>query len=215
MTQLLDLIQHLPDHLHIWANNYGLGLYLIVGLIIFCETGLVVTPFLPGDSLLFATGAVLSLGLPHLSLGVMVAVLILAALLGDTVNFHVGKFMAKRLFVSENARWLNRKHLERTREFYDRHGGKTVILARFLPIFRTYVPFVSGLGGMPYPKFLVFSAIGGSLWVALFTCMGFFFGNLPSVKANFHYVILAIVFVSLIPLVLEFLRARSRSRYVK
>jgi membrane-associated protein len=212
MLELLDLIQHLPDHLHAWALTYGAGLYVIVGIIIFCETGLVVTPFLPGDSLLFATGALMALNLPHLDLGVMMGVMVGSALAGDTMNFHIGKWMAPRLFQNYEGRWLNRKNLDRTREFYDRHGGKTVILARFLPLFRTYVPFGSGMSGLPYPRFLLFSIPGGSLWVVLFTMLGYFFGGLPSVKANFHYVILAIIVVSFVPMVIEYVKARRRVR---
>jgi membrane-associated protein len=211
MAQILDLIQHLPDYLHTWALFYGAGLYGIVALIIFCETGLVVTPFLPGDSLLFAVGAVLSLNLPNLDLFVMIAVLVAAALIGDTVNFHIGKWMAPRLFRNYEARWLNRKHLDKTRAFYDRHGGKTVILARFLPILRTYAPFVTGMSGMRYSRFVVFSFAGGVLWVSMFVLMGYFFGNLPGVKSNFHYAILAIVLISVAPLAYELLRGRAKS----
>jgi membrane-associated protein len=208
IVQLLDLFRHMPEHLEIWAFHYGIGLYGILFLIIFAETGLVVTPFLPGDSLLFATGALLSLNLPNLYLVPMILVLLGAALLGDTVNFHVGRFMAPRLFKSNSAKWLNLRHLDRTREFYDRHGGKTIVLARFMPIIRTYAPFVSGLSGMKYARFFLFSFAGGAVWISSFLCMGYFFGNLPAVKSNFHYVILAIIVVSLAPVVLELVKAR-------
>lgn len=212
MTQILDLIQHLPEHLKDWAVTYGTGLYGIVGAIIFAETGLVVTPLLPGDSLLFAIGAVLALQIPGLEITTMILVLVLAAVCGDTLNFHIGRWMAPRLFKNYEARWLNRKHLDRTTEFYHRHGGKTVILARFLPIVRTYAPFVSGLSGMPYLRFLVFSLTGGVLWIGLFVSVGYYFGNLPAVKANFHYAVLAIVAVSLAPVVIELVKSSKLSR---
>jgi membrane-associated protein len=211
MTEILNLLQHLPETLQVWASSYGAGLYVILACIIFAETGLVVTPLLPGDSLLFAVGALLAIGLPNLDLSVMIVVLIAAALAGDTVNFHVGRWMAPRLFRNQQSRWLNPKHLERTREFYERHGGKTVILARFIPILRTYVPFVTGMSGMPYSRFMMFSVTGGTLWIASVTSLGYFFGNLPAVKTNFHLVILAILVVSLAPVAIEFLRSRRRA----
>lgn len=210
MAQILDIIQNMPAHLHEWALAYGAGLYLILGLIIFAETGLVVTPFLPGDSLLFAVGALMSLNLPNLDLFTMMAVLSVCAIAGDTFNFHVGKWMAPRLFKYENSRWLNRKHLDKTREFYDRHGGKTIVLARFLPILRTYAPFVAGMGSMNYSQFILYNIAGGLAWVLSFLLLGYYFGNLPSVKSNFHYVILGIIVVSVLPIVIEFIRARQK-----
>lgn len=191
-----------------WAVDYGSGLYLILFLIIFAETGLVVTPFLPGDSLLFATGALLSLGIPGLDLGTMILLLVIAAILGDLVNYHVGKWMAPKIFRGTESKWLNRKHLQKTKEFYDRHGGKTIILARFVPIIRTYAPFVAGMGGMAYRQFAIFNVVGGIIWITSFTVLGYFFGNLPFVKSNFQYVILAIIILSVLPIVLEFVRAR-------
>jgi membrane-associated protein len=209
MSVLLDLFQNLPAHLQIWATDYGSGLYLILFLIIFAETGLVVAPLLPGDSLLFATGALLSMGIPGLELWIMIPLLWLAALCGDVVNYHVGQWIAPKLFNSYNARWLNRKHLDRTKEFYQKHGGKTVILARFIPIVRTYAPFVAGLGGMKLSTFLLFSVSGGLLWIGSFTSLGYFFGNIPAVKSNFQYVILAIIAVSVMPVAYEFFRHRK------
>lgn len=213
VTHLLEIIQHIPEYLQIWAVDYGTGLYLILALIIFCETGLVVTPFLPGDSLLFATGALLAMGLPNLSIGVMIPLLIAAAIVGDTVNFHVGRYMSARV-LAKGVRWLNPKHLERTTEFFDRHGGKTVVLARFLPILRTYVPFVSGLTGMPYRRFLMFSVFGGTIWIASFLTLGYLFGNIPAVKTNFHYVIIGIIVLSLVPIALDLVRGRRSARAV-
>ncbi|HMN67037.1 MAG TPA: DedA family protein [Bdellovibrionales bacterium] len=209
-AQLINLFQHLPEHLQMWAVDYGVGLYAILALIVFCETGLVVTPFLPGDSLLFATGALLAHQIPGLDLGTMCVILILAAVLGDMVNYHVGKFVAPRMFKYENSRWLNRKHLDRTHAFYEKHGGKTIILARFMPIVRTYAPFVAGLSGMRYSSFFFYNVIGAIVWVVSFTCLGFFFGNLPTIKANFQYVILAIIALSVLPIGIEYLRARRQ-----
>ncbi|MGE0528308.1 MAG: DedA family protein [Bdellovibrionales bacterium] len=211
MSQLIDFFQHIPEYLEVWAGAYGPGLYLILFLIIFAETGLVVTPFLPGDSLLFATGAVMALGLPGLNVGTMIGVLFVAAVLGDMVNYHIGKWMAPRLFRSSKSRWLNTNHLEKTREFYDRHGGKTVVLARFLPIIRTYAPFVAGMSGMRYSDFFVYNIAGGAIWISSFIGLGFFFGNLPAVKSNFQYVILAIIVLSVLPIVFEWWRERQRS----
>jgi len=211
MIELFQVVQHLPDHLQQWAQNYGTGFYAIVATIIFAETGLVVTPLLPGDSLLFAVGAVLSLNLPGLEIGFMIPVLIVSALCGDTLNYHVGRWTAPRLFRSDQARWLNRKHLDRTKEFFAKHGGKTVILARFLPIVRTYAPFVSGLSAMPYSQFFLFSLLGGTLWISLFVGVGYYFGNLPVVRSNFHYAILGIVLVSFAPVVIELIKSRART----
>lgn len=209
MESIFQLLHHLPDHLQLWALDYGMGLYAILALIIFAETGLIVTPFLPGDSLLFAVGAVLTLHLPGLELVTMCFVLTLAAIFGNMVNYTVGKIMAPRLFQNPNARWLNRKHLERTREFYDKHGALTVILTRFMPIIRTYAPFVAGLSGMSYTKFFLYNILGGALWVCSFLCLGYFFGNMPIIKSNFQYVMLGIIVFSLLPLAFEFLRGKK------
>ena len=180
-----------------WAVDYGVGLYAILFLIIFAETGLVVTPLLPGDSLLFAVGALLSMHLPGLEIWVMIPLLWSAALTGDVVNYHVGQWIAPKLFKDYNARWLNRKHLDRTQEFYKKHGGKTVIMARFMPIVRTYAPFVAGLSGMKFREFMMYSVTGGFAWISSFLLLGYFFGNIPAIKSNFQYVILAIVVISL------------------
>ncbi len=211
MELLLDFFNNLPAYLQAWAASYGPGLYAILFLIIFAETGLVVTPILPGDSLLFATGALLALGLPGLDVWIMIALLSVAAILGDFVNYHVGKWVAPRIFSDgQQIRWLNQKHLQKTQEFYDRHGGKAIILARFVPIVRTYAPFVAGMSSMDPKKFFSFNVVGGIVWIASFTLLGYFFGNIPAIKSNFQYVILGIIVVSVLPIVFEFLKARRR-----
>lgn len=211
MEQIIDILRHLPEHLQIWAEAYGAGLYGILALIIFAETGLVVTPFLPGDSLLFATGAVLAMNLPGLNIPQMSIILIMAAFVGDLVNYHVGKWIAPRLFGNENLRWLNRKHLEKTKDFYAKHGGKTLIMARFVPIVRTYAPFVAGISGLPLRKFIAYSLTGGCVWIILFLNLGYFFGAMPMVKRNFELVIFAIIGVSILPMLVEYLRARHKA----
>ncbi len=208
--QFLDFFQHIPEYLHIWAVDYGTGIYVILALIIFCETGLVFMPLLPGDSLLFAAGATLTLNLPGLDLPAMCVVLTVAAILGDMVNYHFGYWVGPRLFKTENSRWLNRKHLEKTQAFYVKHGGKTIILARFIPIVRTYAPFVAGLGRMKYSQFFLYNATGGAVWVVSFLTLGYYFGTLPAVKKNFQYVILAIIVISVLPVVFEFWKARRQ-----
>jgi membrane-associated protein len=211
MTQLLDLIRHLPEHLEAWATAYGMGLYFILAAIIFAETGLVVTPILPGDSLLFAAGALMAMNLPGLSLPVMAVVLICSAVAGDVVNYHVGRWAARRWIEKQRIRWINPRHLQKTNEFYARHGGKTLILARFIPIVRTYAPFVAGLGGLRLSRFVLFSVCGGSLWISLFLCLGYFFGNIPAVKHNFELAVLAIVVISLAPVVMQLVRTPKPS----
>lgn len=212
MEQIIEILRHLPDHLHIWAVTYGLGLYLILAVIIFAETGLVVTPLLPGDSLLFAAGAVLAMNLPGFSVPVMCLILIIAAFSGDLVNYHVGKWAQPKIFAGNKLKWLNRNHLNRTKEFYAHHGGKTLVLARFIPIVRTYAPFVAGVSGLPLKRFVAFSLLGGSMWIILFVNLGFFFGNIPAVKKNFELVILAIIAVSLAPVAVEFIRSLRKQK---
>jgi membrane-associated protein len=209
ISQLVDLILHLDVHLNEIIRNFGIWTYLILFLIIFLETGLVITPFLPGDSLLFAAGSFAALG--SLNVFVLFLLLSLAAILGDTVNYWIGHFIGPRAF-SGNIRFLKKEYLDRTHEFYEKHGGKTIILARFIPIIRTFAPFVAGIGAMDYPHFFLFNVIGAVLWVALFTFGGYFFGNLPFVKDNFTIVILAIIAISVLPGVIEFLREKFKSR---
>lgn len=204
LTQALDFFLHLDVHLAEITARYGTGTYVILFLIIFCETGLVVTPFLPGDSLLFAAGAIAALG--TLNPAVLVVLLIVAAILGDTVNYWVGKWVGPRAFSGE-IRFLKKEYLDRTHAFYERHGGKTIILARFVPIVRTFAPFVAGVGAMTYSKFLVYNVVGAVVWVGLFVPIGYFFGNLPQVKENFSLVILGIIVLSVLPMAVEVIRA--------
>jgi membrane-associated protein len=206
---VIDFVLHLDEQLATIIAQYGTWTYALLFLIIFMETGFVVTPFLPGDSLLFAAGSFAALG--SLSPWVLFLLLGVAAVLGDTVNYWIGKSVGERAF-SGTIRWLKKEHLDRTHEFYEKHGGKTIILARFIPIIRTFAPFVAGVGSMTYPRFLTYNVVGGIAWVAIFTFMGFFFGNLPFVQKNFEIVIFAIIFISFIPPVLEFFKARKESR---
>jgi membrane-associated protein len=179
---------------------------VLLFVIVFCETGLVVTPFLPGDSLLFATGALASLPGSPVRVGVAVLLLIAAGVLGDAANYSIGKRVGPRVF-KEDRRFLNRRHLQRTHEFYERHGGKTIIIARFIPIIRTFAPFVAGIGLMRYRRFFAFNIVGASGWVTLFTLAGYWFGNIPGVRRNFQFVILAIILISVLPVVIELVRA--------
>ena len=201
-----NVITHLDVHLAEWARDMGGWLYVVLFAIIFCETGLVVTPFLPGDSLLFAVGALCALDGSPLSVGVILPLLLVAAVLGDAVNYAVGRQIGPRVFTSETSILLNKKHLIKTQSFYERYGGKTIIIARFIPIIRTFAPFVAGIGQMRYRRFFAFNVVGAILWVGLFIPAGYAFGNAAPVKKNFHYVILAIIVLSVMPAVIEVLR---------
>jgi membrane-associated protein len=207
-STVADLFLRLDQHLTDVVGRYGTGTYALLGVIIFCETGLVVTPFLPGDSLLFAAGAVAALG--PLDPAVLVALLAGSAVAGDNCNYWIGRWVGPRAF-SGSIRFLNREYLDRTHAFYEKHGGKTVVLARFAPILRTFAPFVAGVGSMHYPRFLRFSILGSLLWVSLFVLGGYFFGNLPVVRQNFSLVILAIIAISLMPAAIEAFRAWRRA----
>ncbi len=209
LTYLLDLFLHLDKHLNEIIISYKSWTYLVLFLIIFCETGLVFTPFLPGDSLLFAAGALAALG--SLNPLILFLLLAVAAILGDTVNYWIGEFIGEKLFDSKKLKFLKREHLDKTHQFYEKHGGKTIIIARFVPIIRTFAPFVAGIGSMTYPKFLSYNFLGGILWVGLFIFGGYYFGNLPFVKSNFSTVILAIVIISVLPGVIEYLRNRKKA----
>jgi membrane-associated protein len=208
LRNIIDLFVHLDQHLSGVIAEYGTWTHLILFMIVFCETGLVVTPFLPGDSLLFAAGTFAALG--ALDLWLVVLLLIVAAIAGDTVNYWVGAYIGPRAF-GGNYRFLRKEYLDRTHAFYEKHGGKTIILARFVPIIRTFAPFVAGVGAMSYPKFITYNVVGAVLWVGLFVLGGYFFGNIPAVRKNFTLVILAIIAISVLPILLEALRAR-RSR---
>jgi membrane-associated protein len=210
LKDALDFFLHLDKHLSPIIQEYGGWTYLILFLIIFCETGLVVTPFLPGDSLLFAAGAFAATG--SLSLWVLLGLLIVAAVIGDTVNYWIGHFLGRRLLAAERFRVIKPEHLAYTHEFYEKYGGKTIIIARFVPIVRTFAPFVAGLGSMSYGRFMSYNVIGGVLWVAICTVAGYLFGNLPFVKDNFSVVVLAIIALSLVPAIWELMRARNARR---
>ncbi len=209
LSHVVGFLLHLDRYLDKVLAAAGPWTYVILFGIIFCETGLVVTPFLPGDSLLFAVGA---LTVPRegatatLRLELIVPLLMIAAILGDTANYWIGHKLGPRVFHRDDVRFLNKRHLDRTHAFYEKHGGKTIVIARFVPIIRTFAPFVAGVGAMTYPRFLVYNIVGGVAWVALFVFGGRFFGNLPVVKRNFTLVIFAIIAISLIPPAIEFLR---------
>jgi membrane-associated protein len=209
ITGFIDVVLHLDRHLQWLVANYGMWVYLILFAIIYCETGLVVTPFLPGDSLLFVAGAVAAAG--AIDVHTLLAVLVLASFSGDNTNYWIGRFVGPRLFRRSGSRVLNPAHLERTQQFYEKHGGKTVVIARFVPIVRTFAPFVAGMGRMIYPRFLSYSFAGSVLWIGSLIYAGYYFGNLPFVRQNLSFVIIGIVVLSLMPGVVEFLRSRSRS----
>jgi membrane-associated protein len=211
MTEILDLFLHLPDHLEAFINANGTLIYGLLFLIIFCETGLVITPFLPGDSLLFAIGALAAKEGSSLNIWIAAAVLLVAAILGDTVNYWIGR---------KSGGWMMRKfpkivkpsHIEKTNEFFVRYGGKTIIIARFVPIVRTFAPFVAGSGEMDYRRFMFFNVIGALLWVGLILPCGWFFGNIPIVQKNFELVVLGIIAVSVMPMVIEIAKAKFRKQ---
>lgn len=202
---LVDFILHLDQHLGEMIARFGVGTYAILATIVFAETGLVITPFLPGDSLLFAAGAFAGLG--SLDPWILFVLLTAMAIIGDTVNYWVGAWVGPRAFTGE-VRWLKREYLDRTHAFFERHGGKTIILARFVPIIRTFAPFVAGVGTMTYSRFLTYNVVGAVVWVGLFVWAGYFFGNLPVVRDNFTLVILAIIVLSVMPMVVEYVRLR-------
>jgi membrane-associated protein len=205
----IEFFMHLDEHLNVIIQNYGVWTYLLLFLVIFCETGLVVTPLLPGDSLLFAAGTFAALG--SLKVEWLYILLSVAAVGGDTVNYWIGHYVGPKVFHKEDVPFLNKKYLDRTHEFYEKHGGKTIILARFIPIIRTFAPFVAGIGKMTYGRFISYNVFGGLAWIAVFVFGGYYFGNLPFVKRNFTLVILAIIFISVLPGVIEFLNQRYRS----
>ena len=200
---IIDFILHIDKYLEIFLQNYGILTYFILFLIIFCETGLVFTPLLPGDSLLFVAGTLAGSGFLKISL--LFFMLSIAAILGDSVNYWIGNYFGKKI---SSGRFMKKEYLERTQEFYKKYGVKTIILARFIPIIRTFAPFIAGLGKMDYKKFFLFNVIGGILWVAIFLYAGFFFGGIPLIERNLTYVIFAIIFISLIPIFWEFLRKK-------
>jgi len=209
--EIIDFILHAEHHLREFSLRYHGWIYSLLFLIIFCETGLVVTPFLPGDSLLFAVGALAAEN--FMNIWVIYWLLVIAAVLGDTVNYWVGRWVGPKVFQYENSRWLNKKYLLRAHAFYEKYGGRAIILARFVPIVRTFAPFVAGIGTMNYPKFIAYNVIGGFVWITLFLLGGFFLGSLPIVKSNFKLLILLIIFVSVLPIIYEWWRARHEPSF--
>ena len=207
---LIDFILHIDKHLQQLASEYGLWIYGILFLIIFCETGLVITPFLPGDSLLFIAGALAATG--GMDVHIVVVLLIIAAVLGDAVNYQIGAWLGPRIFKDDNARYLKKSHLEKAHAFYEKWGGAAIILARFTPFLRTYVPFVAGMSRMSYRKFALYNITGGIIWVASLTYLGYFFGNIPWVKANQGFMVIGIVIVSLIPVLVGIIKSRTSTK---
>jgi membrane-associated protein len=213
---LIDVCLHLDRYLNQWAGQVGGWLYVILFAVIFAETGLVVTPFLPGDSLLFAVGALAASDENRaINIYVMGVVLTIAAIIGDAVNYAIGKKLGPKVFASESSKLLNKAHLLKAQHFYEKHGGKTIILARFIPIIRTFAPFVAGIGKMSYARFAAYNVIGAIAWVVICLAAGFWFGNLPFVKKNFELVILAIILISLVPVIIEFWKARKAAKIGK
>lgn len=212
LAKWIDVFLHLDKHLNEWAAWSGDGLYVILFLIIFCETGLVVTPFLPGDSLLFALGAMTVTENAVLSFPILYFSLIIAGIIGDFVNYSIGKKYGRALFANPKSRFFKQSHLIKTENFYLKHGGKTIILARFIPIVRTFAPFVAGMGRMPYRQFGIYNVVGAIAWVSIFLVAGRIFGNIPAVKRNFQYVILGIIVVSVLPIVFEVIKARRAQK---
>jgi membrane-associated protein len=209
LHQAVDFVLHLDRHLAEIIRDYGTWTYLLLFLIVFCETGLVVTPFLPGDSLLFTAGTFAGLG--HLEVSLVLLLMGAAAIAGDTVNYWLGHLVGPRAFESGRIRFLNRRHLQRTHEFFERYGGKTIVIARFVPIIRTFAPFVAGVGSMTYGRFLLYNVAGGIAWVTICVMAGYLFGNIPVVQQNFTLVVLGIIFVSILPALIEVLRHRGRA----
>jgi membrane-associated protein len=207
LLYLIQLILHMDKYLGQIIQDYGTWTYLLLFIVIFIETGVVIFPFLPGDSLLFAAGTFAGMG--YLNIGILFGILAIAAIAGDTANYWIGHSIGPRAF-SGNIRFLKKEYLDRTHAFYEKHGGKTIIIARFIPIIRTFAPFIAGVGEMTYGKFISYNVIGGLAWVALFTLGGYFFGNLPFVQDNFSFVIIAIIFISVLPAIIEFIRGRMK-----
>lgn len=206
IATIIDFILHIDQHLVSLAAQYGVRIYAILFLIVFCETGLVVTPFLPGDSLLFAAGGIAAIG--SMNIHLMVALLIAAAIIGDAVNFMIGKYFGEKLFANPDSKIFKRSYLDKTHAFYEKYGGKTIIIARFVPIVRTFAPFVAGMAKMDYGKFIRYNVIGAVLWVVLFSYIGYFFANTEFVKKNLGLVLIAIIVISVLPAVIEVIRAK-------
>lgn len=210
ILKFFDILLHLDKYINVVIQDYGQWTYLILFLIVFCETGLVVTPFLPGDSLLFVAGTFAALG--SLNLTWLLVLLTAAAILGDTINYWIGNYIGPRVFQMEDSRIFKKEYLDRTHQFYEKYGPITIVIGRFVPIIRTFAPFLAGVGSMTYGKFLFYNVAGGVLWIVLFTLGGYFFGNLPIVKNNFTFVIFAIIIISVMPTVIEYFRQRKAAK---
>lgn len=206
----IDVFIHLDQYLPMIIQSFGVWIYVLVFVVIFCETGLVVTPVLPGDSLLFALGTLAALGALHIE--ALLILLCIAAIAGDTVNYAIGHYIGPKVFHYEESRFFKKKYLIKTHEFYEKHGGKTIIIARFMPFIRTFAPFVAGIGAMSYPRFLAYNIVGGGAWVAIFLLGGYFFGNIPAVKTNFTIVIVAIIIISVMPGFIAYFRQKYLAR---
>ncbi len=204
---LVDFILHIGDHLQELVKNYGNWIYAILFAIVFCETGLVVLPFLPGDSMLFAAGTIAAVG--DMNIFVLIGLLIVAAILGDFVNFEIGKHFGQKLFSNPNSKIFKQSYLQKTHDYYERYGGRTIIIARFIPIVRTFAPFVGEMGNMNYAQFARYNIVGAVLWVVSFTTLGYFFGQLPFVKEHFSWIMIAIIVFSVVPMVIEIIRHRN------
>jgi membrane-associated protein len=209
LAQFIDIILHLDKHLAMLVQQYGLWIYGILFVIVFAETGFVVTPFLPGDSLLFVAGALAAIGEGGMNIATLIGVLGAAAILGNMVNYQIGRYLGPKVFHWENSRFFNKTALEKTHAFYEKHGGKTLVISRFLPLFRTFAPFVAGIGAMSYARFTMFNVIGGLGWVVSLCLAGFWFGNMPWIRQNLSLVIVAIIVISLVPVVVGYVRHRA------
>lgn len=207
---LIDIILHLDQYLSVFIQNYGIWTYALIFIVIFCETGLVVTPFLPGDSVLFAAGALASLG--SLEIFSLFFVFYVAAVLGDTVNYAIGEKIGRGIMEKENVKFINKEYLEKAHKFYEKHGALTIVLGRFIPIIRTFVPFVAGISEMHYTTFIVYNMVGGLAWVALFLGSGYFFGNIPFIQEHFSLMVIAIIIISVIPAVVAILKDRLEAK---
>ncbi|MGY0372801.1 DedA family protein [Clostridium sp. JNZ J1-5] len=208
LGNFINIIMHIDKYLNLIVQQYGILTYVILFAIIFFETGLVVTPFLPGDSVLFAAGAIAAIS--SLNIFTLLIIIYLAAVLGDTVNYHIGKKIGAKILEKEDIRFINKEYLKKAQDFYEKHGSMTIVIARFIPIIRTFAPFVAGIGEMKYKKFIPYNMIGGALWVSLFLCGGYFFGNLSFIRNNFSYVLIAIIIISLLPGIVVFIKEKKK-----
>lgn len=213
IMSMVDFVLHIDRHLVVLAANYGVWLYVVLFIVVFCETGLVVTPFLPGDSLLFASGALAAASGGMLNIHMMALVMLGAAITGDAVNFAIGKYFGTKLFANPHSRIFKREYLDKTHAFYEKYGGKTIVLARFVPIVRTFAPFVAGMGDMNYARFIRYNVIGALVWVLSLTYLGYAFGNVPVVKNNFGLVVMVIIFISIVPMILGMIQANWNKKH--